>query len=164
MTTASTAARLATAALTRPPASRRRSPAGAARPARRGPGGAGRGRGERRPRRRPGGGGAAGAGGGARAAGGQRPRAGRSPAVVTIAAVPLVVRVARVRRLGKAGYGREDLVDALRAELAHRREELAVLYGGGPSPLERALRPVCYGCIAVAGGIVVGLERMPGLA
>src|SRR5437762_1154614 len=47
-------------------------------------------------------------------------------AVATIAAVPLVVMVARVRRLRKAGYGREDLVDALRAELSHRREERAV--------------------------------------
>src|SRR5207247_1708344 len=42
-------------------------------------------------------------------------------AAVAIAAVPLVVMVARVRRLRKAGYGREDLVDALRAELSHRR-------------------------------------------
>src|SRR5213079_882509 len=46
----------------------------------------------------------------------------------------------------------------------HRREELAFLYGEGPSPLERALRRLCYACIAVAGGIVVVLERMPGLA
>src|SRR5439155_1463072 len=61
-------------------------------------------------------------------------------AVATIAAVPLVVMVARVRRLRKAGYGREDLVDALRAELSHRREELAFLYGDGPSRLERASR------------------------
>jgi len=95
---------------------------------------------------------------------GPRARAAIIAAAGLIAAVPLVVMVARVRRLRKAGYGREDLVDALRAELAHRREELAFLYGEGPSPLERALRPLCYGCIAVAGGIVVVLERMPGLA
>src|SRR5439155_2859222 len=76
-----------------------------------------------------------------------------------IAAVPLVVMVARVRRLRKAGYGREDLVDALRAELSHRREELAFLYGDGPSRLERALRPLCYACVAAAGGLVAALER-----
>ena len=95
---------------------------------------------------------------------GPRARAALSAAAVLIAAVPLVVMVARVRRLRKAGYGREDLVEALRAELAHRREELAFLYGEGPSPLERALRRLCYACIAVAGGIAVVLERMPGLA
>jgi hypothetical protein len=85
-------------------------------------------------------------------------------AAVAIAAVPLAVMVARVRRLRKAGHGREDLVDALRAELSHRREELAFLYGEGPSRLERALRRLCYVCVAVAGGIVLALERMPGLA
>src|SRR2546427_7418765 len=30
-------------------------------------------------------------------------------------------------RLRKAGYGQEELIDALRAELSHRREELAFL-------------------------------------
>src|SRR5207244_1921792 len=75
-------------------------------------------------------------------------------AAVAIAAVPLAVMVARVRRLRKAGYGREDLVDALRAELSHRREELAFLYGDGPSRLERASRLLCYVCVAAAAGIV----------
>src|SRR4029077_339122 len=74
------------------------------------------------------------------------------------------VMVARVRRLRKAGHGREELVDALRAELSHRREELAFLYGKGPSRLERALRRVCYGCVAAAGGIVLALKQLPGLA
>src|SRR5881628_466221 len=91
-------------------------------------------------------------------------RAAMIAAVVTIAAVPLVVMVARVRRLRKAGYGREDLVDALRAELSHRGEELAFLYGDGPSRLERASRLLCYVCVAAAAGIVAALERIPGLA
>src|SRR2546427_10598780 len=91
-------------------------------------------------------------------------RAAIVAAAVAIVAVPRVVMVARVRRLRKAGYGREDLVDALRAELSHRREELAFLYGDGPSRLERSLRRVCYGCVAAAGGIVAALVRMPGLA
>src|SRR5207247_9744457 len=85
-------------------------------------------------------------------------------AAVAIAAVPLVVMVARVRRLRKAGYGREDLVDALRAELSHRRGALALLCGDGPSRLERASRLLCYGCVAAAAGIVAALERIPGLA
>ena len=91
-------------------------------------------------------------------------RAGILAAAVAIAGVSVVVMVRRVRRLAKAGYRRDDLVDALRAELSHRREELAFLYGEGPSPLERALRRLCYGCVAVAGGIVLALERLPGLA
>jgi serine/threonine-protein kinase len=85
-------------------------------------------------------------------------------AAVAIAAVPLVIMVARVRRLRKAGYGQEELIDALRAELSHRREELAFLYGEGPSRLERALRRLCYASVATAGGIVLALERLPGLA
>src|SRR5437899_5395967 len=84
--------------------------------------------------------------------------------VVAIVAVPLVVMVARVRRLRKAGYGREDLIDALRAELSHRGEELAFLYGDGPSRLERASRLLCYVCVAAAAGIVAALERIPGVA
>jgi serine/threonine-protein kinase len=85
-------------------------------------------------------------------------------AAVAIAAVPLVVMVARVRRLRKARYGRGELIDALRVELSHRREELAFLYGEGPSWLERALRRLCYACVAVAGGVVLAMERLPGLA
>jgi serine/threonine-protein kinase len=85
-------------------------------------------------------------------------------AAVAIAAVPLVIMVARVRRLRKAGYGQEELIDALRAELSHRREELAFLYGEGPSPLERGLRRLSYACVAAAGGSVLALERLPGLA
>jgi len=93
-----------------------------------------------------------------------RVRAAIVTAAVAIVAVPLVVMVARVRRLRKAGYGRQDLIDALRAELSHRREELAFLYGEGPSRLERTLRRLCYACVAAAGGIVLALERVPGLA
>ena len=93
-----------------------------------------------------------------------RARAAIVAAAAAIAAVPLVVMVARVRRLRKAGYGRAELIDALRAELSHRREELAFLYGDGPSRLERALRRLCYVCVAAAGGIVLALERLPGLA
>jgi serine/threonine-protein kinase len=91
-------------------------------------------------------------------------RAAMVAAAVAIAAMPFVIMVRRVRRLLRTGYGRDDLVDALRAELSHRHEELAFLYGEGPSPLERALRRLCYACVAAAGGIVLALERLPGLA
>jgi serine/threonine-protein kinase len=90
-------------------------------------------------------------------------RVGTAAAVAAIAAAPLAVMLARVRRLLKTGYGRQDLVDALRAELAHRREELAFLYGDGPSRLERAMRRLAYTGVAAAAAIVAALERMPGL-
>src|SRR5207247_7673167 len=91
-------------------------------------------------------------------------RAARLAAAVAIVAGPLVVMVARVRRLLKGGYGQQDLIDALRTELSHRREELAFLYGNGPSRLERALRRLCHVCVAAAGGFVLALEQRPGLA
>src|SRR5207237_492420 len=81
-----------------------------------------------------------------------------------IVAAPLAVMVARVRRLLQAGFGRRDLTDALRAELFHRREELAFLYGEGPSRLERVSRRVCYLALAISAGVVITLERTPALA
>src|SRR5438034_10420827 len=86
------------------------------------------------------------------------------PAAVAIVAVPLVVMVAGVRRLGQARYGQQDLSAAPRTDLPRRREELAFLYGNGQSRLERALRRLCYVCVAAAGGFVLALEQRPGLA
>ena len=80
-----------------------------------------------------------------------------------ITAVPLAVMLGRVRRLLQAGYGRRDLTDALRAELTHRREELAFLYGHGPSRLERVLHGVTYTCLAIAVGIVGAVFGAPDL-
>ena len=57
-----------------------------------------------------------------------------------------------------------ELTDALRAELFHRREELAFLYGEGPSRLERVSRRVCYLALAVSAGVVAALLRTPPLA
>ena len=93
-----------------------------------------------------------------------RAKAATVAAAVAIALVPLAVMLARVRRLLSAGYGRQHLTDALRAELGHRREELAFLYGYGPSRLERALRRLAYLCVAAAAGIVGALQRVPALA
>ena len=93
-----------------------------------------------------------------------RERAVTAAAAAAILAVPVVVMVARVRRLLRLGYRREDLVDALRAELAHRREELAFLYGDGPSRLERMLRRLSYLGVAAAAAVVAALQRFPGVA
>ena len=83
---------------------------------------------------------------------------------ILILTVPLGVMVSRVRRLLRAGYGRRDLIDALRAELFHRREELAFLYGDGPSGLERVSRVVCYSALAAGAAVVGLLQRTPALA
>src|SRR5438046_3621579 len=91
-------------------------------------------------------------------------RAAIVAAAVAIVAVPLAVMVARVRRLRKAGYSQQALIEARRAALSHPREALAFLYGNGQSRLERALGRLCYVCVAAAGGIVLALEQLPGLA
>jgi len=93
-----------------------------------------------------------------------QPRAVAIAVAVAIVATPLAVMLARVRRLLQAGYGRRDLTDGLRAELFHRREELAFLYGEGPSRLERVSRRTCYVALAVAAGVVAAVERTPALA
>jgi len=51
--------------------------------------------------------------------------------------LPVVVAVARVRRLLAAGHQRDELVAALAARQARRREELAFVYGNGPTSFER---------------------------
>jgi len=72
--------------------------------------------------------------------------------------------LARVRRLVAAGFDRDDLTDALSAELARHREELTFLYGEGASRVERMLRTLTYAGVAVAGlAVTVGL-RAPHLA
>jgi predicted Ser/Thr protein kinase len=86
-------------------------------------------------------------------------RVGDVTAVALIATLPLVVMVTRVRRLLQAGFERQDLTGALREEFERRREELAFLYGEGPSRLEQALRGVCYGALAVAAGLLAAADR-----
>jgi hypothetical protein len=90
-------------------------------------------------------------------------RAAAIAVAVAMVVAPLAVMLARVRRLVRAGFGHRDLTDALRAELFHRREELAFLYGEGPSRLERVSRRVCYLALAIAAGVVAAAERTPAL-
>src|SRR2546428_12517645 len=71
--------------------------------------------------------------------------------------------VSRVRRLCAAGFDRDDLTDALAAELVRHREELAFLYGEGPSRLERLLRRLAYAGVCLAATAVGGGLRAPGL-
>lgn len=69
-------------------------------------------------------------------------------------AAPIVVMRARVRRLLAAGLDREDLVEALEAEWACRREEAAFTYGPGASRIERAATALAYAGLGMAAGVV----------
>lgn len=83
--------------------------------------------------------------------------------------VPGVVAVARVRRLLAAGHDRSDLVAALVARQARRREELHFVYGPRPVGIERAIawlaRVALLGTAAaaatIAGVIAVPLDVLP---
>ena len=67
---------------------------------------------------------------------------------------PLGYMVRRVRRLFAAGFEQEDLVEVLEAAVARRREELAFLYGNGPSRFERTMRRLSYTALgAAAAGV-----------
>src|SRR5207249_4071258 len=72
---------------------------------------------------------------------------------------PLGYMVRRLHRLFAAGYEREDLVEVLEAALARRGEELAFLYGEGPSGFERTMRRLSYAAL-VAAAAVVGLSLL----
>jgi len=56
-----------------------------------------------------------------------------------------------VRRLLASGYRHESLVQALTAERARRREELAFVYGAAPSTFERTMERVARVAVLVAG-------------
>ena len=68
--------------------------------------------------------------------------------------LPAAVLLSRVRRFRRAGFDWDDLVEAIEAEFTRRREELAFLYGEGPSRLERVLRWVAYAALVVAAATV----------
>jgi serine/threonine-protein kinase len=89
-------------------------------------------------------------------------RAAAVSLILGAAVAPFAVAVRRARRLLRAGHRRVDVVAGLHTELTRRREELAFLYGDGPSPVERALRWVCYVGVAVAA-TVVGAVRLGAL-
>ncbi len=81
--------------------------------------------------------------------------------------VPGVVAVARVRRLLAAGHDRGDLVAALAARQARRREELVFVYGSRPVGLERAIawlaRVALLGTVTAAAGVLGAIDMPPAL-
>ena len=84
--------------------------------------------------------------------------------LLTVAALaaPLVYMVGRVRRLRTAGHDRAELVEAIEAHLARRREELAFVYGAVSPSAERWLRRFVYGAIAAAAASVASWPGAPG--
>lgn len=63
-------------------------------------------------------------------------RAAATAALAAALLLPFAAVLLRVRRLLSAGYRHEDLVAALTAERARRREELSFVFGAAPSPFE----------------------------
>ncbi len=82
--------------------------------------------------------------------------------------LPVVVAIVRVRRLLADGHQREELVAALTARQARRREELAFVYGPGPTSFERSFgwlaRLALLTTIAVVGGVLGVIDVPPLLA
>jgi serine/threonine-protein kinase len=85
-------------------------------------------------------------------------RAGASAALGVALLVPAWVAIARVRRLIAAGHRREDLVAALAAAQARRREELAIAYGAEPSPFDRGVHWLARAALLVAAAAVWALS------
>ena len=71
--------------------------------------------------------------------------------------LPVVVELVRVRRLLAAGHRRDDLVAALAARQARRHEELAFVYGTGPTSFERSLTWLARVALLVAVCAVTGV-------
>jgi len=91
-------------------------------------------------------------------------RAVATSALAIALALPAVIAVVRVRRLLAAGHNRDDLVAALAARQARRREELAFVYGPGPTSFERGIgwlaRVAVIAAITGAAG-VLGVFDVP---
>jgi serine/threonine-protein kinase len=77
-------------------------------------------------------------------------------ALAAALALPVIVQIVRVRRLLAAGHRREDLVAALAARQARRREELAFVYGSGPTSFENSLAWLARVSLLLAIAALVG--------
>ena len=79
-------------------------------------------------------------------------------ALVAALIVPAAVAISRVRRLLVAGQNRGELIAALAARQARRREELVFAYGPRAVGLERAIAWLARVAILVAGAAVAGMS------
>lgn len=74
-----------------------------------------------------------------------------------LGATPLAILGRAARRLMKSGYGYQDALDAVKADLERRREEIAFEYGAEATPLERISRIIAY---AGLGGTALGIGAL----
>jgi serine/threonine-protein kinase len=89
-------------------------------------------------------------------------RAAATAALGVALLAPLGVAAARVRRLLAAGHRREELVAALAANRARRREELAFVYGARPTPFERAVAWLArLAVLGAAAAVYLGSADLP---
>lgn len=79
-----------------------------------------------------------------------------------ITVVPLAILTLRARRLLESGYGREDVVAALKGEVERAREEGAFEFGRGPSRYERIVRFIAASGLSVAALSSVAIAFFPG--
>jgi eukaryotic-like serine/threonine-protein kinase len=85
-----------------------------------------------------------------------------SLALVMALTLPVVVAVVRVRRLLAAGHERGELVRALAARQARRREELAFVYGPGNTRFERAIAWLARAALLAAiAAVAVAVDLIP---
>jgi serine/threonine-protein kinase len=77
-----------------------------------------------------------------------------------VASLSLGLLLPRVRRVLRAGYGRDDVVQALLQDIEARQEELAYLYGERYREDAARLRRLAYGGFAVALALSTGVATM----
>jgi len=72
--------------------------------------------------------------------------------------LPVGTAIVRARRLLSSGHRHADLVTALGAERARRREELAFVYGAAPRRFERFVQGLAWVAVFAAA---LGVWRLP---
>ena len=77
-----------------------------------------------------------------------------------VSAFPAGALLQRIRRVLRAGYGRDDVLQALRQDLDHQHEELVFLYGERYREDARRLRRLGYGALGAALAGAVGIASL----
>jgi predicted Ser/Thr protein kinase len=76
--------------------------------------------------------------------------------------VPAGLLISRARRLQKAGYGRDELMVAFKAEVDRASEEGAFEFGHGPSRYERVVWVISAAGLGAAALSAIALSQIPG--
>jgi eukaryotic-like serine/threonine-protein kinase len=83
--------------------------------------------------------------------------AGMALTVGAAATIPLLIVLARLRKLARLGYGPSDIAAGLRASFERKREEFHYDFGTTPSIRERVLRVMSVGGLASGAAGIAGL-------